>query len=208
MEQVPSKFFRQYVEALYSFMSEIHEKRNQCLKHNKTTAVHTKGESLQVYRLYKNDADAITYMRTTVASLPSWNKAHFWEGKGNGWEKVKRDITARMRRHKKLRPILTHGISWNGSPILVHAYKFEPDPIIKMELVMLGDSASDPDLSLNTILDALDCHEALIPEYVAKPLPPYERHETEFSTLFEYLSQTMPPDMYNLFCFPQQRDGV
>lgn len=197
--------FRRYIEALYGFMSEMREKRDLCIKHGETTAVHAKGKALQVYRMYESRADTLAYLRTTAAALPEWERAWRWGSEGKQWEKTQRDIEARMEKHQKLQPLLTRGVSWNGRPILIHAYKFEADPAMKVELVVPDQQADDPDFALHTIVRALECHECLVPEFIAKPKPPYERHEADFLTIQEHLSRTMPSDLYALACFPPLR---
>ena len=197
--------FSRYIEALYGFMREMRDKRDVCLRHSANTAVHDAGKALQVYRLFESRSDTVAYLRTTVAALPSWKESWRWGSEGSTWDKSRRDIEARMERHEKLQPILTHGVSWNGRPILIHAYKFEADPIMKVELVMTDQQAQEPDYALETMVRALECHECLVPDYIAKPKPPYERHEAKFLTIQEHLSRTMPSDLYDLCCFPPQR---
>jgi hypothetical protein len=201
-EHVKGDNFSRYVEALYGFMREMREKRDLCLKHSSTTAVHDKGNALQVYRLFESRSDTVTYLRMTAAALPSWEQSWCWGSEGESWSKTQRDIDARMNRHEKLQPILTRGISWNGRPILIHAYKFEPDPVMKLELVMTDHQSQDPDYALDTMVRALQCHERLVPRYITEAKPPYERHEAEFVTIQEHLSRTMPADLYDLCCFP------
>ena len=76
---------------------------------------------------------------------------------------------------------------------------------MKVELVMTDYQSHDPDYALDSIIRTLECHECLIPEFIAKPKPPYERHEVDFLTIPEHLSRTMPQDLYDLCCFPPQR---
>lgn len=198
--------FQPLMEALYSFYADIKCRADLCVAQEKHAAIHmTKSKMLQVYRLYESQHKTADYLRVAVDSLETWEQSALWDFEGGIWEKIERDVNARMRRHKKLQPVLTRGITWKGNPILVHAYKFEPDPIMKVELVTPDSRMSAPQFSLHAVSDALDCHNFILPEHVASPLAPYTRHEANFLTPVEYLTRTLPEDLYTACCFPSSR---
>lgn len=187
--------------AIYGYLEDIANIKVLCGQYEANTAIHDRGRTLQVYRLYERHADTARSIRDMTQSLPSWKESLFWETEYNKFEKLERDVTARMKKHEKLHPIATRGVSWERWPMLVHAYKFEPDPVMKVELVIPKCSSPLPELPVRDIVRALQCHSHLVPECVAKPLDPWTRHEAKFSTISEYLSRTMPDNLYATQCF-------
>jgi hypothetical protein len=183
-------------EALHRYRQEIIEQSELCKRHTPSAAIHTKGKELQLYRLFERDEAVATQLRRATDTLPSWKEALEWDSDGKKWEKLERDVTARMSKHQELLPIVTKGIAWEGRPMLVHAYKFEADPMMKVELVLPHVERELPVLPLRILAQALGCHEYLVPQELAQARPPYERHETDFITIPEYLSQTMPAALY------------
>lgn len=184
------------------YLQEIEECRAICERHNKTAAIHDKGETLQVYRLFVRDDGAATYLHQITKMLPDWGDANRWKQEGTKWQKLERDVEARMKRHSKLQSILTKGIAWEGRPILIHAYKFDGDPVMKLELMLPDAEQRMPELPIKVMASALRCHEMLVPEGIASALPPYERHETKFLTISEYLGKHNPKGLYALHCLP------
>lgn len=178
------------------YLHEIEECRAICERHNKTAAIHDKGETLQVYRLFGRDTAAASFLHSVTKYLPSWEEADHWKLQGGKWSKLQRDVEARMKRHSKLLPILTKGIAWEGRPILIHAYKFDADPVMKVELVLPEHQKTVPELPLKVVASALRCHEMLVPEDIAAAKPPYENHETKFLTILEYVERNSPKGLY------------
>lgn len=185
-----------FAEALDGYRQELVEQASFCKKHEQTAAIHDKGKELQLYRLFHRDAAVAEYLRKTTETLPTWKEALDWSSEGQKWEKLERDVIARMTKHGKLLPIVTKGVTWEGCPVLVHAYKFEADPVMKVELVLPHVERELPTLPVRTIASALRCHEYLVPSELAEARPPYERHEADFLSIQQYLSQTMPPSLY------------
>lgn len=193
------------MEALYLFHTDIKRRADLCVAHEQTAAVHmTNSKALQIYRLYPSQVESLKHFRLIADALPTWEEANLWDFEGNNWERVERNVNARMKKHKKLHPIFTRGISWNGNPILIHAYKFEPDSLIKVELIVPDSRRSSPQFALHALSDVLECHELLVPKCFATPLPPYTRHEAKFLTPLEHLSRTLPEDLYTLCSFPSR----
>ena len=188
-----------------SYLHELEDNRQACLRHADTAAIHTRGEELQVYRLFNRSEETCKSIRRASDMLPGWKESPFWKAEGKAWQAIQEGVLSRMEKHKELLPICTEGISWEGRPMLVHAYKFEADPVMKVELVLPQTGTRPQGLPLQVIADALRCHECLVPPFVAVALPPYERHEAKFQTITEYLSQKMPKELYASQCFPPSR---
>ncbi len=192
-----------FADAALAYLREIEVQRALCIKHNETAAIHDRGQSLQIYRLFKRDEVTARQMRNATEKLQPWEDSPYWQANRKQWVDMEQQVVRRMEKHHKQHPIITRGIVWEGvMPILVHAYKFEPDPIMKMELIVPPFGNLVPQLPLQLIAASLQCHEYLVPNYIAEPLPPYDHHEAKFSTLLEYLSRTMPRGLYASECLP------
>ena len=177
-----------------------------CKKHSETSAIHTKGKELQVYRMYLSGSKLAGHLHEAVAALPGWEESPFWGMSGKAWEELRRQVEARVEQPSSQVHISSRGVLWEGTPILIHAYKFDADKYLKIELILPEYEAPLPILPLHRIIQALHCHEFLVPEFIAKPKPPYAGHETDcLMTLTDYLSRTMPPELYATRCFPLHR---
>lgn len=182
--------------ALNLYLREVESQRALCEKHHATAAIHNKGMELQIYRQFDRREETATSIRKFADLLPSWDTTLEWATEKNHLSRVQKSIERRMEKHSRQHPVYTRGVAWEHRPILIHAYKFEPDPILKLEIVLPGVKKHIEELPLHVICSALRCHEYLVPEFVAPAKPPYERHETHFLTLTEYLSKTMPKGLY------------
>lgn len=187
--------------ALHMYFEEIESDAALCYKHGSTAAIHDRGNSLQIYRLFKRDEVTAQQIRDFTDALPTWEESLFFS-RGEtekSWMKMQRDVEARMPKRNQ-HPIITRGVSWEGLPILIHAYKFEPDPVMKVELVLGAYQSPVPKLSLRVVAAMLRCHEYIVPEYISTSLPPYEKHEAKFLTIAEYLTRSMPENLYATKC--------
>lgn len=203
MEILEDNGLNSLTEAIHSYLHDTDAHAALCEKHNTTAAVHTRGSSLQLYRLFKTDAVTAKQVHQASKELPDWSESIYWKKGGTLaglWEKQRRDVESHTTERNGLFPILTHGIAWEGLPVLIHAYKYETEPTMKLELIMGQYESPVPELSLHIILSLLRCHEFIVPEYIANALPPYERHETKFKTIGEYLTETMPKELYTTQC--------
>ena len=154
--------------AIYGYFEEIEFCRSICKKHNETAAVHTRGKTLQVYRLFNLMKLLQDRFATRQRELPGWKEASFWKSHQQVWERTLRQIESRMAHHGKQHAIITRGIDWNGTPLIVHAYKFEPDSVMKVELVLPPSNIPAPDLPLQTMAAILQCHEYIVPGFIAR----------------------------------------
>lgn len=182
--------------ALNIYLRELEMQRALCAKHLSTAAVHDRGKELQIYRQFERREEVVASIRKFGDLLPSWESTLEWDTQSGYLNKVQKGIERRMEKHTKQHAVYTRGVSWEHRPVLIHAYKFEPDTRMKLEIVLPGVKRHVEELPVHRICSALRCHEYLIPEFVAAARPPYERHETKFLTLTEYLSQTMPKGLY------------
>ncbi len=187
-------------QTYYAYLQEIHAAYLICKQHEKTAAIHNRGIELQVYSLYQRDAETAEAIRNNAALLPGWEESPYHKADGMKWETMKKQIDRRMAKHSKLHPIITRGVDFEDCPMLVHAYKFEPDPIMKIELVLPNYQCEVQPLPIHVVAVALQCLDFLVPSYVSKPLAPFDHHETKFSTILEYLRRVMPKDAAASLC--------
>lgn len=192
---------RTFSDALYGYASEVHNQSTYCAQHDDTAAIHERGTSLQIYRLFKSDETVSEHLHLSAKLMEPWNKSQRWACEGRAWCKTEGEINTRLKKHTKQTPVLTKGIDWKGRPMLIHAYKFDADPQMKVEVVVPDKESNEPERALTTITRALECHEALVPECISTPRPPYERHESKFERISDYLRDKLPSEMYNLTCF-------
>ena len=194
-------------KALNIYLREIEVQRLLCEKHLLSAAIHRRGKELQVYRQFDRNEDATASIRRFGEMLPSWDTLADWERIKGVPLKVEREVIARMGKHSKQHPFFTRGVAWERRPVLIHGYKFEPDPVMKLELILPSVERHIDEFSLHVIGSALRCHEYLVPDFVATAKAPYDRHETKFLTLTEYLTQTMPKGLYatEAISFPNQK---
>lgn len=184
----------------YEYVQDINRAYLTCKLHEKTAAVHDRGESLQIYSLFERNAETAETIRTSASLLGGWEESPFYKADGKKWEQGASQIERRMAKHSKQQPIITRGVDFEDYPILVHAYKFEPDPVMKVELVIPEYQCEAQPLSINIVAAALRCMDFLVPSYIAAPLAPYAHHEARFTTILEYLKKTMPQNAIASLC--------
>ena len=188
--------FAEIVPALYHYLREIEEQYEICKKHLTDAAIHSKGKSLQIYRQFHRCPKTAKHLRKAADSLSVWEKSPLWKYEQENWIKLKKQVDERVKRHSKQHEVLSKGILWQERPILIHAYKFEPDSAMKIELVVPDISHYVDELPSAVVADVLQCHECLVPECVAEARAVYERHEAEFLTIKEYLAKAMSKGLY------------
>ncbi len=194
-----------FAEALYEYLLEIESSRQICILHGNNTAIHTTdSQALEVYRLYPRNEEVADCLRTGANLLPSWEQSHFWSSNASRLNKMKSGIEGRMKRNKRLLPLVTKGVAWQGIPLLLHGYKFEDDrlqgDVIKIEIDMIDLEAPTPELPIKLMASLLECHDFLVPNAVSAPLPPYTKHEANFITVQDFLKATMPENLYATQC--------
>ena len=193
---------RYFTVAFRMYLEEIEAMRSYCMKHSKTTAIHTRGHELQVYRMYESKGKTAQYIHEMLAPFPEWEESPYWFSHGESWLRLKEEVEIRVNRHSNQCHIACQGIIWNNEPMLVHVYKFDTDKYLKVELIIPTNHGFLPVLPLRRITDAIQVHEHLVPEFIAKPKPPYTGHEMKFISLSDYLSREMPKGLYASECFP------
>lgn len=182
--------------ALNMYLREVEAQRALCVKHLATAAIHDAGKELQIYRQFARKEETAASIRRFGDLLPGWEQTFEWDAQSAHLNKLQKAIERRMEKHSKQHAVYTRGVSWEHRPVLIHAYKFEPDARMKLEIVLPNVRRHVVELPIHVVCSALRCHEYLVPEFVAEARPPYEGHGTDFLTLTEYLSREMPDGLY------------
>lgn len=183
-------------KTLNIYVREVEAQRALCEKHWRTVAIHNKGNELQIYRQFERKEEIAASIRRFGDLLPGWEETLEWKSQSAYLSRIQKAVERRMEKHSKQHAVYTRGVAWEHRPILIHAYKFEPDPRMKLEIVLPNVQRHFDELPVHRVCSALRCHEYLIPDYIAASRPPYEGHDMEFLTLTEYLSKTMPKGLY------------
>jgi len=185
------------------YLQDLDRSRTVCIKHSKTAAIHDCGEDLQVYRMFSSSTKVAKQLHTAAAALTGWEESIYWPLDRFKWEKLKGEVESRVKRHSKQYEIVSKGVLWEEIPILIHAYKFDCDPRLKIELVAPECGRVLPMLPVRLMASILRCHDFLVPAHIANPGPYYAGHEDRFLTISEYLSLHTPPELYAAKCFPR-----
>lgn len=72
-----------FAGAAYAYLQEIEECRALCVLHEKTAAIHQRGQSSQVYRMFKRDEVTARYLRKATDELPPWERMGFIGTRGH-----------------------------------------------------------------------------------------------------------------------------
>lgn len=190
--------------ALHAYLHQVESDRALCMKCNATAAIHTRGKALQLYRVFEVVDGIVPEVKRATEKLHDWSVLPEAKQEQPLWNDELKEVAMRTKKHKSQHELITSGIEWEGRPVIAHAYKFEPDSVWKMELVV-PSSYQEKQLPVSYIASLLRLHEYLVPEFLSKPLAPYVHHEAQFDAITEYLSREMPKDLYTSKCFPQLR---
>jgi len=189
-------------DCVFEYMSDMRMYSAICARHEKDAAIHTRGKSLQVYRLFDRSSETSDLIRNGTTSLPSWEGSAYWKYNGKTWMKNLNEVKTQVQKHDYQNEMVTHGFVWDGIPMIGHGYKHEPDVISKLELIVMSFDGQESVLPLEMIAKVLQCHEYIVPDCIVSAKPPYERHEHSFDTISEYLHKTMKPDLLSSICLP------
>lgn len=184
-------------EGICAYLDVLIEDTKRCIDNNRTTAIHNEGVTLQVYRQFKSSSEVASSIRRSGDLLPAWSEWSFWKSGEKELKKLEREVITRMERHGKQHSVYTRGVLWGWRPVLIHAYKFEPDPILKLELVIPRTPKNlilPKEQPLHVLSHVIALHDHLVPSFIASPEPFYKKHDANFLTLFEYLKEKTPSD--------------
>jgi hypothetical protein len=145
--------------ALSAYLLEVQRDHVLCRQNEKKSAVHEKGKSLQIYRMYQAKAEIMDRVRFAAKSLRSWEKLPCWKHCGVRWDKSAAEVAARVEAHAYQNALLTQRVIWEQRPILIHAYKFEPDTHMKIELLPMKCLVHELDNPLKEMASVLRCHD-------------------------------------------------
>jgi hypothetical protein len=189
------------LQGVYAFAQEVKQQVELCECNEQTTAVHTRGKGLQLYRMYKRDKQALDNVRAVSKSLMEWKKHPMFGWEGEKWQRSKQGIEQKIKQHPDQNLILSKGVCHKGTAYYTHVYKVEGDDCFKTEVAPFDEFSNEPERAMPVIAGGIELLDMLLPKGIANALPPYHKHEHAFETISSYLAATLPSDMYN-FYFP------
>jgi hypothetical protein len=188
------------VEGVSAYLQEVDGYRDICRRHEGRAAVVEKDGELRVARFFKNQSETVAYLRSAVQQLPSAQGPHrHLDGQG-GTSKSQRLRSGRGTNREPLPCLVCRAISWEDRTLLVHASQQTADAPVEVDLRVLATERALPELPLRTLAGVLRCHEFLIPEVIATPLPILAGQDPAFVGIREYLARAMPPKLYASQC--------
>src|SRR5439155_1008168 len=92
-----------------------------------------------------------------------------------------------------VRPLIRSDRIWEGHQLLVRARTQHPSRVLTLEVCVLPHNGGLPELPLRVLATALRCHEFLLSDGVAQPLP--VPHDLLRSGIREYLTRVTPHNL-------------
>ncbi|MBT4393058.1 MAG: hypothetical protein HOD34_03335, partial [Candidatus Peribacter sp.] len=100
---------------LCDYLYELNAMHSICAEHQEVAAIHTtSSKALEVYRLFPSNSSVTDNLRKAVKKLHKWSELSTWKYEGGEWEKMKKQITNRVKKHVKQHEVLTEGVEWLG----------------------------------------------------------------------------------------------
>jgi hypothetical protein len=187
--------------AILGYMTEVDAYWQLCSQHERTTVASVTEHALRLAKRFPWSPAAVAYLRRAVGDLPSWDESPLWDPEDSGCialqelQKTTGEGTAQSS-------IITRGIAWEGRHILVLASSDRDQPVMELHLVLARGLGELPDLPLRQAAICLMCHDALVPEAIASPLPAPAPCPPGLCTIRELLERAMPKNLYASKCFP------
>jgi hypothetical protein len=169
--------------AVYAYLREIDAYRGVCSRCAGTAVVRERAAWLEVTRWYKPTDEALTHLGSALGRLPEHRPT---QARREGYRREAGDDS----------PItLPRHITWEHRPAVVRSSLTGSDARTLQVTLLLHREAGDlPELPLRTLASALLCHEFLLPEVIASPLPPGRAPRS--LSVRAYLLRAMPPNLY------------
>jgi hypothetical protein len=186
-------------EAVSSYLEELDSYRAICLRHENTATAYATDRATHLVRVFARDEQALTHVRRAAKARPGWEVSPFWEAGRERREQLLKDVRRKRATRPSRAPLLCRGIAWEGRPMIVLVTV--PDrKIVRLELILPPLYQEMPELALRTVASGLRCHEYLLPESVARALPPSRSPVTRALPLREYLTRATPQNLYASQC--------
>jgi hypothetical protein len=171
---------------LYAYLQEVDGYRIVCRRHGGKAAVDAQEGGVRVTRCFESGSATVAHLQVATQLLPRW-KRRISEERGAG------------KRRDGPRLLVQCDVLWEGRRLLVEAFQPSSTAVLHVELSLWPWESDLPELPLRMVATALRCHEFLLPDGIARPLPvPADgRGGREIRA---YLMHAMPKNLYASQC--------
>jgi hypothetical protein len=184
--------------ALAGYIEEVNDYRDTCLRHEEATVVTSARKTLSLLRLFPLTDAAREHVRNAAERLPGWERSLFWAAEKKACMDLRRR-TSILVASEAGDVVVTRGISWAGRPVLVSATSTRDGRFLQVNLLIPEITEDLVELPLRRVAHGLGCHEYLLPESIARPVP-RSKHRPDSLPLRAYLTRAMPPSLYASQC--------
>lgn len=184
--------------AVLSYLEEIDGYQQVCLRHEPTTAVYASPLALRLVKSFPWTPAAAEYLRRAVEALPGWEETLLWKAWAEDCVALEKAFSDK---NVSGGDVATRGIAWEDKPVLVRARSRNDKPLLTVDLVLPSVRGVLPELPLRRAACCLLCHEHLLPEAIARPLPGSTADQSEACTLREFVLRATPHNLYAGKCF-------
>ena len=181
-------------EGIQAYLQEIGGYRAVCRRHEGTTTVDMHEGELRVARCFENSGETVAHLTSAVRLLPGLPGSAAGGRSGNDGTVRHGGSAARKAGRHDPPCIVRRDIVWEGRRLLVHACLRPSSGVLRVDLCVFRWESDLPELPLRTVATALRCHEFLVPDGVALPLP-VPAEEGQGLGVRDYLTRAMPPNL-------------
>lgn len=179
------------VEGIYAYLLEIDAYRAVCRRHEGTATVDEQEGSLRVTRRFQNRGETTAHLTAAVRLLALRQRCRGRRGNGRG----RRGCSVARDNNLDICSLVRRNIIWEGRPLRIGVREQGSRTVLHVDLCVYPPASDQSELPLRAVATALRCHEFLVPDTVALPLPgPGEGQER--GSIREYLARAMPANLY------------
>jgi len=188
-------------EGIISYLDELDGYRLACLRHETTTAVYGTDRALHLVQIFSGAKKTLAYVRRAARTLSGWERSPFWDTDQARWMQLLRDTNKRKATGSTRNLIFNRGVAWAGRPVLICVSSPADGRFFRLELLLPPLWQEPGMLPLRTVALGILCHEYLLPESVARPLPPSTLPMARYLSPQRYLTRAMPQNLFASQCF-------
>ena len=186
--------------ALGGYIDDIERDCRECLQEESVATVTDTGGNLRLSWAIPCKRATIAHLREVIDGLPGWKESHFWTSDRPRLEALEnRSWTGVMVSGPEA--VVRRGISWVGRPVLVEAIPITRGKQMVLELLLPAVYREWPELPLRPVADAVRCYRVLVPDDLVRALPRSSLPATGAESIGQFLTRTMPSNLYASQCF-------
>lgn len=194
--EVPGDGLDLIAQSLHAYLQDVHRNRAICRRHENTATVRQDNSILRVTKRFADRPETVRFLLRSAGKLPNWEQFR--------WPSTSMSVLQRLASKAGVAalgggsPVYVRGLFCDERPVLLHVYR-PPTPELCVEVSLPVLSGDVQELSLTALAKALLCHEYLIPDSVATPLPVDAETMSRFGVQV-YLQRTMLKNLYASKC--------